>query len=110
MIAERREGPSEGNVVIVGGRRSSLRRRAPDGFERDGPVTALVLQKFLHALLGLLEERLAALHQLDALLELLERILEAELPALELLDHLFEAVDDLAVALGCGFFSRCHGA
>src|SRR5215831_329609 len=110
MIAERREGPSERDVVIVGSRRSSLRRRAPGGFEWDGPVPALVLQKLLHATLGLLEERLAALHQLDALLELLERVLEAELPALELLDHLFEAVDDLAVALAGRLVSRCHGS
>src|SRR5678816_4729401 len=109
MIAERREGPSERDVVIIAGRRDRLRRRAPDGFERDGPVPALVLQKLLHAALGLLEERLAALHQLDALLELLERVLEAELPALELLDHLLEAVHDVAVAFAGRLFSRCHG-
>src|SRR5262249_33182127 len=74
----------------------------------DGPVPALVLQKLLHATLGLLQKRLAALHQLDPLLELLERVLEAELPALELLDHLLEAVHDVAVALA-RLFSRCHG-
>ena len=49
MIAERRGGSSERDVVIVAGRRSGLRRRAPDGFERDGPVPALVLQKLLNA-------------------------------------------------------------
>src|SRR5690349_4985905 len=109
MIAERRGGSSERDVVIVAARRSGLRRRAPGGFERDGPVSALVLQELLHAALGLLEERLATLHQLDPLLELLERVLEAELPALELLDHLLEAVDDVAVALAGRLFSGGHG-
>src|SRR5262249_31320362 len=109
MMAERRGGTSEGNVVIVGGRRSSLRRRAPGGLEWDGPVPALVLQKLLHPSLRLLEKRLTALDQLDALLELLQGVLEAELSALELLDHLLEAVDDGAVALAGRLFSRGHG-
>src|SRR5262249_57024994 len=108
MIAERGEGPSERDVVIGGSRRSSLRRRAPGGFEWDGPVPALVLQKLLHATLGLLEERLAALHQLDALLELLERVLEAELSALELLDHLLDAGDHLPVSRPRPPLSPCH--
>ena len=58
--------------------------------ERERLVTAGVLQEDLHFLLGVLERRLAAAREPDAVLEFLHRFLERQVAGLEFLDQFFE--------------------
>jgi hypothetical protein len=77
-----------------------LRARRLCQLQRGDPVLGASLKQLLYPALGGAEELLAVLDQADTLFELLEGALQREVSRLEPLDHPFEAIHQLAVALG----------